>query len=700
MHLAAFALSIVIPLWCLLGFLAWTSVGKARSAYQQQTTVTARNLALEVDRELAGFTGILRALATSPALVDGDLRRFHDQAARVTPQGSAVVLRDRAGQQLVNTLLPFGTPLPVTAAQAVLDADACVFRTQETCVSDLYIGTTDRQPYVVVDAPVFVGGSVRFALNIGVRASHLAALLAAYRVPPGWAVSIIDRQDRIIARSLEHDRFVGSLANAALRASADDDEGSVRSINVAGVPVWGAYVRLPASGWRIAIGVPEAVLDQPLRKSLLHLAGAGLFAVGLSVAAALVVGRRLAQPVGALARMAGTVGSATPPTPVHTAVREFMRVSRSLAEADARLQASKAERDEAQAALRLLNEDLRARVEEAVAAREEAQARLAQAQRMEALGQLAGGIAHDFNNVLQAVQGGARLIEGQADGPGPRPAAGVDDRGRRRPGRRGHAPPARLRPTRRPAGRAGGFRRAAGDHAGDPAPYARCGDRGPGAGRRPGVPALLADRGQLETVLVNLASNARDAMGGAGVVTLSAVPETVAQAHGVAAGTNCPSPGAYVRLSVADTGTGMDAATLARAAEPFFTTKPHGEGTGLGLAMARGFAQQSGGALRIESRRGPAPRSTSGCRSRQPDRRPPRDRLPRRRRRQPKRGCASSSWTTRRSSARSWRKGWRRRASPCSRRMAGRRRCGCSSPGRRRTCWSPISRCREWTASR
>jgi CheY-like chemotaxis protein len=115
------------------------------------------------------------------------------------------------------------------------------------------------------------------------------------------------------------------------------------------------------------------------------------------------------------------------------------------------------------------------------------------------------------------------------------------------------------------------------------------------------LPPLLADKGQLETVLVNLAANARDAMGGAGVITLSGIVEEVPR------GTRRPAlpaalrAGAYLRLSVADTGAGMDAATLARAAEPFFTTKPLGKGTGLGLAMARGFAEQSGGALAIES---------------------------------------------------------------------------------------------------
>jgi CheY-like chemotaxis protein len=112
------------------------------------------------------------------------------------------------------------------------------------------------------------------------------------------------------------------------------------------------------------------------------------------------------------------------------------------------------------------------------------------------------------------------------------------------------------------------------------------------------APLLFADRAQLETVLVNLAINARDAMPDGGTLTISVHPERVDRTH-----TQVPDlpPGSYLRIRVADTGTGMDAATLSRASEPFFTTKGVGQGTGLGLAMARGFAQQSGGDFLIES---------------------------------------------------------------------------------------------------
>jgi CheY-like chemotaxis protein/anti-sigma regulatory factor (Ser/Thr protein kinase) len=98
-------------------------------------------------------------------------------------------------------------------------------------------------------------------------------------------------------------------------------------------------------------------------------------------------------------------------------------------------------------------------------------------------------------------------------------------------------------------------------------------------------------------VLVNLATNARDAMPKGGIITIFAASESTTEDQHP----EKLEPGNYVRLTITDTGTGMDAATLARVMEPFFTTKEQGKGTGLGLPMARGFAQQSGGTIAIAS---------------------------------------------------------------------------------------------------
>jgi len=252
-------------------------------------------------------------------------------------------------------------------------------------------------------------------------------------------------------------------------------------------------------------------------------------------------------------------------------------------------------RKQAEAALISLNATLEERIRAAVGEREAALTRLAQAQKLTALGELAGGVAHDFNNIAQAVTGGASMIARHADNP------------------------QKVRHFAEMIAEAGA---RAGSITRRLLSFARHGDLRPEAvplaplleslrdllaqtlgahltlhvDAASDLPPVFVDKGQLETVLVNLATNARDAISGPGAITLAA--ERAAQ-RGVQE--LDLAPGDYVSIAVADTGAGMDAATLDRAMEPFFTTKPHGKGTGLGLPMARGFAEQSGGALQARS---------------------------------------------------------------------------------------------------
>ena len=236
------------------------------------------------------------------------------------------------------------------------------------------------------------------------------------------------------------------------------------------------------------------------------------------------------------------------------------------------------------------------------AEREAAQERLRQAQKMEALGQLAGGVAHDFNNSAAVMLAGLALLEKRhgAALAAVGPAVTHLLAGLKEGAERGASVARRLLSfARREALRAtdielaellGTLREVLANALGH---SVRVLVEAPA-----GLPALRADRPQLETTLINLSINARDAMPSGGTVTLSASCEDLSleQAHHLGL-----VPGAYLRLSVTDTGVGMDAATLARATEPFFTTKPKDRGTGLGLSMADGFAAQSGGALRVES---------------------------------------------------------------------------------------------------
>jgi signal transduction histidine kinase/ActR/RegA family two-component response regulator len=230
-----------------------------------------------------------------------------------------------------------------------------------------------------------------------------------------------------------------------------------------------------------------------------------------------------------------------------------------------------------------------------IAGRERAQAALLQAQKIEALGQLVGGVAHDFNNLLMAVTGNLDLLSRRI---------GEDTRlrgllnGAIEGARRGATLTQRLLAFARKQelkAQATDVRSLVEDMMGlierSVGPMVRVAFEARG-----NVPAVNVDPNQLEMALLNLAVNARDAMTSGGWLNIGLTLEDVGEERFLGV-----RPGPYGVLSVQDTGVGMDAQTLAKAVEPFFSTKAVGKGTGLGLSMVFGLAQQSGGALRIES---------------------------------------------------------------------------------------------------
>ena len=248
-------------------------------------------------------------------------------------------------------------------------------------------------------------------------------------------------------------------------------------------------------------------------------------------------------------------------------------------------------------ALRTAQDEARARADlvAEMGRREAAETALRQAQKMEAMGQLTGGIAHDFNNLLAAVLGNLELSSKRLP-EDPRLRRYIE--GAIQGAKRGAALTQRMLAFSR--------RQELKLEAVDlPALVRGMADLlvrsiGPTIRIETRFPVQLApahvDINQLESTLLNLVVNARDAMPKGGEIVVSGHEESL--------GLGSPlglSAGQYVVLTVTDTGEGMDAATLARAAEPFFTTKAVGKGTGLGLAMVHGLAAQSGGTLRIES---------------------------------------------------------------------------------------------------
>ena len=249
------------------------------------------------------------------------------------------------------------------------------------------------------------------------------------------------------------------------------------------------------------------------------------------------------------------------------------------------------DRKRAEAALLRLNETLEARVAERTAELMEAQAALAQAQKMEAVGRLTGGLAHDFNNLLMAISGGLDML---ARNPEPERRQRIVDGMHQAVDRAASLTRQLLSFARRqvlePVTLALGERIGAMEEL-----LARSlrGDIRVQMDFSPDLWPVDADPTQLEVAVLNLAVNARDAMPEGGTLTISAK-----NALGMEDG---ELTGDFVHLAVADTGTGMTPEVMARVFEPFFTTKEIGKGSGLGLAQIYGFAQQSGGGVRVES---------------------------------------------------------------------------------------------------
>jgi PAS domain S-box-containing protein len=258
------------------------------------------------------------------------------------------------------------------------------------------------------------------------------------------------------------------------------------------------------------------------------------------------------------------------------------------------------ERKTAEASLLKFTRDLEQRVDNEVQARLAAEEQLRQSQKLEAIGGLTGGVAHDFNNLLQVIAGNLHLLaRHEPDNPNVQRRVGASieavERGAKLSSqllafaRRQPLSPAVYNPRRIYDGLGELLQRALGETIRievslPPEPW-----------------CIHVDRNQLENALLNLAINARDAMGGEGVISMVgeniALDESSCVGKGVVAGD-------YVRLSVIDRGAGMAPEVLNQVFEPFFTTKTDGQGIGLGLSMVFGFVKQSGGHIEITSHPG------------------------------------------------------------------------------------------------
>ncbi len=611
LHLILLVVVCMLPAIALLA-MDQVQLRRAREAeVRGEILVVAQSGAGEIERVIEGGKQLLTALEQAPAIRERNAPLCSALLSRLQqeyPIYAGIVATDPSGRA-------FCTSRP---GQAVYEADQAWFQAALQ-TGGFVVGGKVFSPDVLTAVlpmarPVTAAdGNVLGVLVLALDLDQLGRDLAT-KLPPGTALIVLDRNGNVLlpvtdgtvgaAPTLAPGMLALLRANEAATADVPDSAGTSEIVAAAAAGDYGLRVlaarRKPAA---------FAALDASTQNGII------LIVAGLTVAllvAALIAWRFIQLPVRELLRSAERLRQGEYDHHVHPAGNrsELGRLGQALNALAVALEERERDRDIAENRLLEFNTTLEQRVEERTQAlaeantqlaaeaeeRQRAQATLAQAQKLDALGQLTGGVAHDFNNLLSAILGSLEIaLKRVEDGRVHRLlniAVRAAERGAKLTAHmlafsRKHE--LALRPvdvnmvidgTSDMFGRTiGPMTRVQHDLAADLWP-------------------AFADPVQIEVALLNLALNARDAMPEGGVLTFRTRNVTAARPGTAQAAL---PQGDYVMVSVIDTGHGMPPEVQARVFEPFYTTKGVGKGTGLGLSMVYGFATQSGGTVTIDS---------------------------------------------------------------------------------------------------
>lgn len=301
-----------------------------REQIHHGTVMLARQVAAELDRELAGIESGLRVLATSGDLIGGDLVAFHARAsdALASQIVQNYVLIDRQGRQVMNTRRPPGTPLPATGTPAVL---ARIFDEGAPALSDLFIGPVANEPLVALGVPVFRDGEIAYALAMGMKPAVIAAIVERQKPPPDWTISVVDGTGEIVAATAFPG---GGRSHPALReaiAAAREGLLEVRA-NDGGIVIT-SFTRSSAWQWSVTVGVPKAVLERRLFWVVFRVGFGSIAALGLGLWLAAGIVRRVTASVRDLNDAALALARGEPVTLPKVQLAEAEAVSAALLEA-------------------------------------------------------------------------------------------------------------------------------------------------------------------------------------------------------------------------------------------------------------------------------------------------------------------------------------------------------------------------------
>jgi signal transduction histidine kinase len=562
---------------------------------KDQALRLVRLVAQEQARVMEGARQLLTALGKMPAVLGGDAT------------GCSALLGDLSGayKQYVSLMSIDLTGHSVCVGgegtQGAFLADRPYFKlaiaSRDFALGEYDIDPASRRKVMYLAQPYYgPDGKVAGVVAAGLSLDWLNGEIARNPLPSKATVSAVDRQGTIIARYPGKERFVGTkIPGQSHSHMLTGGEGVQEAVGFDGIPRIYSYAPLPdgPSGLTLSVGLDKGEVLQGVSaenwRDIMVIVGSAILALILAGIGARIF---ISRPIKTLLDTAEHLrkGDLDVRVPCPENRSEFGRLGSAF--------------NEMAIAIGNREHDLEHRVRErtdalkqAMAAQHAAEASLHEARKMETVGRLTGGVAHDFNNILAAIVGNielacARLEPGDPRRPWLDAAMQSANRGAALVqqllafARRQNLRPQAVDLNRHISGSLDMLQRLLRSDVRVEARLA------------PGAWLVRVDPNQLEAAILNLAINARDAMPHGGTLRLETENVSFAS-HSVHHGPGLE--GDFVAVTVADTGTGVPPDILEKVFEPFFTTKAIGAGSGLGLSMVQGFAQQSSGSVRIDS---------------------------------------------------------------------------------------------------
>ena len=324
-----YSAALLIPALIFSGLMIIRSASLERAAMEGEIDDVVRALANVIDRDLSATTTTLNALASSPALADGEFKAFYNQAiAAQAISGDHIVLTSRTGKPILNTRVPLGDELE----QASYNDWKEVVESGNAHVSNVSLGDAPGDaPTFSISVPVKRRGKTIYVLSASVTPKRILEIFQRAELNAGWVATVTDRSGAVVARSKDHEKHVGKVLPRVAEGIREAYAGPWRSTDAGGEPVLRASAYSQQSGWLVSTSVPEAIANRPIVHSWFLVATLAVSFALLSALLAYLFGRKISDPVRALVEGARELGNGETVAPIRSSITEVRAVGEALA---------------------------------------------------------------------------------------------------------------------------------------------------------------------------------------------------------------------------------------------------------------------------------------------------------------------------------------------------------------------------------